>query len=62
MNALENIVSFGSCRGDSNGGTQGRWYDPLSPVSHGRDPHDGSNSKARVLVIRFNLSPSDPIT
>jgi hypothetical protein len=37
-------------------------YDLLAPVTHGRGPQDGSNSMARVHVIRFNLSPSDPIT
>jgi len=35
---------------------------PDARVGHGRDPHEGSNSKARVRVIRLNLSPSDPIT
>ena len=31
-------------------------------IAHGRVPQDGSNSKARVRVIRLSRSPSAPIT
>lgn len=32
------------------------------PDAHGRGPHEGSNSKARVRVIWLSSSPSAPIT